>query len=271
MSSFREPLSAESIRAALAHVPFVCAVVYLPSVGSTNDAARDLGETGAPHATLVVADDQTAGRGRLGRSWYMPPLSALAMSLLVRPDLAASQANRLTMLAGLAAAEGVEQATGLMVNLKWPNDIVTLKDERGMMSVRKMGGILCESALVADRVDYAVVGIGLNVNVDFADQPELADTATSILLQIGHAVDRLRVLAAVIERFAARFDGLNSDSLRAAWAQRLVTLGRRVEARVGDAVWIGLAEAVDDDGALLLRTDEGALHRLLAADVTLRM
>ena len=270
MSSSREPLSAESIRAALAHVPFVREVVYLPSVESTNDAARDLGETGAPQATLVVADDQTAGRGRLGRSWYMPPLSALAMSLLVRPDLAASRANRLTMLAGLAAAEGVEQATWLPVKLKWPNDIVTMNDECGMMKVLKMGGILCESAFVGDRIDYAVVGIGLNVNVDFADQPGLADTATSVVLQVGHAVDRLPVLAAVIERFAVRFGELNSDSLRAAWAQRLVTLGRRAEARVGDAVWIGLAEAVDGDGALLLRTDDGALHRLLAADVTLR-
>src|SRR3990170_3085263 len=104
MSSAGGPLSAESIRAALAHIPLVRQVVYLPSVGSTNDAARALGEQGAPHTTLVVADNQTTGRGRLGRSWTMPPLSGLAMSILVRPDLAASQVNRLTMLAGPGAA-----------------------------------------------------------------------------------------------------------------------------------------------------------------------
>jgi BirA family biotin operon repressor/biotin-[acetyl-CoA-carboxylase] ligase len=134
----------------------------------------------------------------------------------------------------------------------------------------KLGGILTESSMIEDRVDYAVVGIGLNVNVDFADQPELAETATSVMQQLGREVDRLSVLAAVIARFAARFDWLNAgDSLRAAWIARLVTLGRRVEAKTEATSLVGLAESVDDDGALLLRTDDGALHRLLAADVTL--
>ncbi|MGH2592992.1 MAG: biotin--[acetyl-CoA-carboxylase] ligase [Anaerolineae bacterium] len=275
MSSLREPLSAQTIRAALFHVPFVREVVYLPCAGSTNDAARELAAQNAPHATLVVTDDQTAGRGRLGRSWYMPPRSALAMSILVRPHLAAIHANRLTMLAGLAAAEGVQQVTGLAAKLKWPNDVVIMNDElraSRIPGVKKMGGILTEASIVADRIDYAIVGIGLNVNVDFADRPELAETATSLMLQLGREVDRLSVLAAVIDRFAARFDWLNAgDALRTAWSARLVTLGRRVEARLGgsdDALLIGFAEAVGDDGALLLRTDDGASHRLLAADVT---
>ena len=284
MSSFREPLSAQAIRAALSRVPFMREVVYLPSVGSTNDAARDLAEKGAPHATLVVTDEQTAGRGRMGRSWYMPPRSALAMSILVRPELDATRANRLTMLAGLAAAEGIEQATGLSVKLKWPNDVVAMNNDPWTMNkdqlatingqwstVKKMGGILCESAIVGDRIDYAVVGIGLNVNVDFADQPELATTATSMMLQLGREVDRLSVLAAVVGRFAARFDSLQGgDALREAWAARLVTLGRRVEARSGEETLIGQAQGIDDDGALLLRTGDGVVHRLLAADVTLR-
>ena len=285
MSSFREPLSAQAICAALSRVPIVREVVYLPSAGSTNAAARDLAETGAPHATLVVTDEQTAGRGRMGRSWYMPPRSALAMSILVRPELNAAHANRLTMLASLAAAEGIEQATGLSVKLKWPNDVVAMNNDQWTMTddqlamingqwsdVRKMGGILCESAIVGDGIDYAVVGIGLNVNVDFADRPELAATATSVMLQLGREVDRLSVLAAVVGRFAERFDSLYSgDALREAWAARLVTLGRRVEARSGEAVRTGLAEGVDDDGALWLRTGDGMLHRLLAADVTLHL
>lgn len=282
MSSIHVPLSVDSIRAALAHVSFVREVVYLPRAGSTNDVARDLGEKGFPHATLVIADDQAKGRGRLGRSWYMPPRSALAMSILVRPDLAAMRANRLTMLAGLAAAEGVERAAGLAVGLKWPNDVVV--DDRSSMiddRFKKVGGILCESAIVGDKIDYAVVGIGLNVNVDFADRPDLAEIATSVMLQVGHEVDRLSVLAAVTDRFAARFAELNAAGvLREAWSARLVTLGRRVEARTrsvgavgggaGDTRRIGVAEAVDEDGALLLRTDDGSVHRLLAADVTLR-
>jgi len=268
MPPSHEPLSAESIRAALAHVPFVREVVYLPSVGSTNDAARELGERGAPHATLVVADHQTQGRGRLGRSWYTPPRSALAMSILVRPDLAAVHVNRLTMLAGLASAEGVQRATGLPVKLKWPNDVVILKAESGTL---KLGGILCESAITGEKVEYAVVGIGLNVNVDFDDQPDLDGLATSLRLQLGRDVDRLSVLASVIERFVMRFAELDhGGDLCRAWSRYLVTLGRRVEARSGDEVKVGLAEAVDDDGALLLRTGDGVRHRLLAADVTLQ-
>ncbi len=274
MTSHHEPLSVQTIRAALVHVPWVQQVVYLPRVGSTNDTARELAAQGAPHATLVVTDDQFAGRGRMGRSWYMPPRAALAMSILVRLDLAARHASRLTMLAGLAAAEGVEQVTGLAVKLKWPNDVVVANEEVRMQNaelrMKKLGGILTETAIAGDKIDYAVVGIGLNVNVDFDDQPELAETASSLMLQLGHAVDRLSVLAAVIGRFAARFDWLNvGDALRAAWSARLITLGHHVAARIGEVALMGLAEAVDEDGALLLRTDDGALHRLLAADVTL--
>jgi BirA family biotin operon repressor/biotin-[acetyl-CoA-carboxylase] ligase len=280
MSSFREPLSAQAIRAALVNVPLVRQVVYLPVTGSTNAVAHDLAGQGAPHATLVVTDDQTAGRGRLGRAWHMPPRAAIAMSILARPDLAALHANRLTMLAGLAAAEGIEQVAGLTVKLKWPNDVVvevgSWRLEAGgqnspRLAIQKLGGILTETSIVGERLEYAVVGIGLNVNADFADQPELAETATSVMQQLGREVDRLGMLAAVVHRFAARFDWLSAgDALRAAWSARLATLGRRVEAREGDAVWLGLAQAVDEDGALLLLTDDGVLHRLLAADVTLR-
>ncbi len=280
MSSFREPLSTQAIRAALVNVPLMRHVVYLPVAGSTNAVAHDLARQGAPHATLVVTDDQTAGRGRLGRSWYMPPRAAIAMSILVRPDLAALHANRLTMLAGLAAAEGIEQVTGLAVKMKWPNDVVvevgSWKLEAGgqnsrRLAIQKLGGILTETSIVGEWMEYAVVGIGLNVNVDFADRPELAETATSVMQQLGREVDRLGVLAAVVSCFAARFEWLSAgDALRAAWSARLMTLGRRVEAREGDTLWTGLAEAVDDDGALLLRTDDDVLHRLLAADVTLK-
>jgi len=281
MDSQREPLSAEAVRAAMADVPFIREVVYLPATGSTNDVAHRLASQGAPHATLIVTDDQTAGRGRMGRALYMPPRAALAISIVVRPELTARQAHRLTMLAGLAAAEGVERAAGLAVRLTWPNDVVLeIRDWRlevagqaaGHTSgVKKVGGILTETAILGDTIEYAVVGMGLNVNVDFAGRPELAETATSIMLQLGRAVDRLSVLAAVVERFAARFEWLNvGDALRAAWSERLVTLQRHVEARVGDSVLTGWAEAVDDDGALLLRADNGVVHRLLAGEVTLR-
>ena len=215
MDSQHVPLSAEAVRAALAAVPFIRETVYLPATGSTNDVAHRLASQGAPHATLIVTDDQTEGRGRMGRAWYMPPRAALAMSIVVRPELTARQANRLTMLAGLAAAEGVERSTGLAVRLEWPNDVVLeIGDWRLEIGgraaghtpgVKKVGGILTETAITGERLEYAVVGIGVNVNVDFAGRPELAETATSIMLQLGREADRLSVLAAVVERFAARF------------------------------------------------------------------
>lgn len=261
--SFWEPLSAESIRDALVGVRLVRDIIYLPSVKSTNTLAHELASKAAPHATLIVTDHQTAGRGRKGRAWYMPPCAALAMSFVVRPDLAPRQAHRLTMLAGVAVVEGIEQVTNLNVGLKWPNDVVVAE--------KKIGGILSETSISAKTIDYAVIGIGLNVNVDFADEPELASTASSLMLQLGHKVDRLRVLVAVVKRFDAHFDKLNLDGvLGAAWSQRLVTLGQRIEARTENKVHVGLAEATDDDGALLLRDDDGKVHRLLAADVTLR-
>lgn len=154
------------------------------------------------------------------------------------------------------------------MKLKWPNDVVVPDDAHGLL---KLGGILTETSIAGERIDYAAIGIGLNVNLDFVDRPELIDSATSIRLQLGRPIDRLQMLAAIVERFAARFDWLGAgDALRAAWSARLVTLGARVEAIQGDAHLIGLAESVDDEGALLLRTADNAVHRLLAADVTLR-
>lgn len=265
MPLLSDPLSAESIRAAISDVRLVKEVVYLPQTESTQNVAHDLAARGAPHATLVVTDHQVAGRGRMGRSWYMPPNAALAMSLVLRPDLDARHAQRLTMLAGLAAVEGIQSIEKLDVGLKWPNDVV------GGADAKKIAGLLTETSIAGDRIDVAVVGIGLNVNVDFSAQPELALRATSLMALAGHPLDRLQMLAAVIDRCAARYSQLASGgSLATDWAARLITLGRRIEAQMNDVVLIGLAEGIDADGALLLRDDAGALHRLLAADVTIK-
>src|SRR3972149_2312270 len=118
-------MDTQSICAALAGYPSIRQVIHRDSLGSTNDLARQLASEGAPEIVLISADQQTTGRGRLGRTWVTPPATALAISLLTRPVIPAQQAIRLTMLAGLAAVEGIEQATGLRLDLKWPNDIVT--------------------------------------------------------------------------------------------------------------------------------------------------
>ncbi len=254
-------LSSEAIQQALAGVAFVRRIVYRPVVSSTNDVARALAGENAPEGTLVMADEQTAGRGRRGRAWWAPPGTCLLLSLLVRPTLPPVQALRLTMAAGLAAAEAIEQVTSLPAQLKWPNDI--------WLRRKKAGGILTESALTGERMEYAIVGIGLNINVDVTGHPELEGQATSVQMELGRAVERLSILRALVERFAAWYADLASPRLPAAWAERLVMLRQWVDVQDGTRQIIGLAEAVDEEGALLVRTPDGARYRFPAGDVSL--
>jgi BirA family biotin operon repressor/biotin-[acetyl-CoA-carboxylase] ligase len=180
------------------------------------------------------------------------------------------------MLAGLAAAEAIEQVTGLRVGLKWPNDVVIEQEarrtgrERQEAKILTLGGILSESSVAGEAFEFAVVGLGLNVNVDFRGRADLPE-ATSLMMGLGHEVDRLAILRALVERFAARYAVIDRDeSLHTNWSARLTTLGRQVVARRGDESIEGLAEGVDESGALLIRADDGALRRVDAADVTMR-
>jgi BirA family biotin operon repressor/biotin-[acetyl-CoA-carboxylase] ligase len=241
-------------------------VEHHQSIGSTNDRARELAAQGVPEIALVAADEQLAGRGRQGRSWYTPPGTALAFSLLTRPVIAAPQAMRLTMLAGLAAVEGIQYATGLRLDLKWPNDVVFHTAERWW----KVGGILTECAFQGDDIAYAVTGIGLNVNVDFSQQLELREIATSLMHLAGGKVDRWDVLKAVVAAWIDRYAEIaEADGLREAWAARLINLRRNIRINLNDQIVEGYASGVDDDGALLLRTADGRAQRLLSGDVTL--
>ena len=267
-----KPFSGETIARALAGIEFVRRIEYRPAVGSTNDVAKQLGAQGAPEATLVIADEQTAGRGRLGRAWWSPPGTAIAMSLLLRPTFPPLRAHRLTMLAGLAAAEAVGQVTGLAIALKWPNDIVIDKSTipNTPYPILKLGGILSEAAIAGEAFEFAVVGLGLNINVDFRGREDLPE-ATSLMMEMGHEVDRLAILRALVERFAARYAVIDRDEqLHADWSARLTMLGRQVVAHRGDESFAGLAESVDESGALLIRGDDSTLRRMDAVDVTLR-
>jgi len=259
-------ISSDVIRTALQDRSILTRVEHYASIGSTNDRARALARQGAPEIALISADEQTSGRGRQGRSWHTPPGAALAFSLLTRPALAAHRAMRLTMLAGLAAVEGIEQAAGLRLDLKWPNDVV-FHDERRWW---KVGGILTECTFQGDTIEYAVVGLGLNVNVDFSQQVELREIATSLVNLKGQHIDRLAVLRAVVGSFIDHYAGLETDEqLRNAWAARLINLQKNLRVNLNGQIVEGYAEGVDDDGALLLRTADDQLQRLLSGDVTL--
>jgi BirA family biotin operon repressor/biotin-[acetyl-CoA-carboxylase] ligase len=274
--------SSRGIASLFGDLPEISTVEHYASLGSTNDRARELAAQGAPEIALVAADEQLAGRGRQGRSWHTPPGTALAFSLLVRPAIAARHAMRLTMLAGLAAVEGIEQATGLRLDLKWPNDIVTLNYDQSYPSALspqpsalspqpfKVGGILTECAFQGDDIAYAVIGLGLNVNVDFSQHSELREIAASLMHLAGREVDRQAVLKAVVAAFVDGYAGIAAaDRVREAWAARLINLRQPIRVSLSDRFVEGYAEGVADDGALLLRTADDQVQRLLSGDVTL--
>ncbi len=239
-------------------------VAYWPQTGSTNEEARRLAGEGAPEGLLVITEFQSAGRGRLDRDWVAPRGSSLLMSILFRPEFAAHQAQRLTMICGLAVVDAIESQTGLHAGLKWPNDLV--------IEGAKVGGILTEIGLEGTRVDHAVVGIGLNVNLDPARLPAgLHMPATSLKHELGAQVARLPLLQVLLQRIEQRYLALQAgQSPHQDWAARLVTLGKPVTVTSTGAVLEGIAEWVDLDGALLVRLADGRLERVLAGDVSTR-
>jgi BirA family biotin operon repressor/biotin-[acetyl-CoA-carboxylase] ligase len=270
-------LHAEEIMAALEPPgvvsPFWREVSCLARVGSTNDVAKALASEGAPEGTVVIADEQTAGRGRLSRRWIAPPRTSLLCSILFRPELPVSQANRLTMLCSMAAADAVEEVAGLSVRMKWPNDLIVASQipNLKLQKWRKLAGVLTETGVVGDDLAYAIVGIGINVNVPPEALPGLAPQATSIKAETGRETDRAQLLISLLRRVGTRYQRLKSgENPRQEWSSRLATLGRRVQVTTCEGALCGTAEAVDEDGALLLRTDDGCVRRLVAGDVTLR-
>lgn len=236
--------------------------IYLyQQIGSTNSQARRFADADAPEGLLVVAEEQTAGRGRAGRRWITPRGAALAFSLVLRPALPPDHAARLTMLAGLAACEAIEQITFLPARLKWPNDV--------LLSGKKVAGILLETTLQGDRLDYAILGLGMNVS--FTPAPADVDfPATSLQAESGIAVDRLQLLRAILARLEARYAALLETSLYDDWRARLALMNEPLVVRTPGGEHLGRAVSVDSSGALLFQLDSGETQRLLAGDVRLR-
>ncbi|MGC8839085.1 MAG: biotin--[acetyl-CoA-carboxylase] ligase [Anaerolineae bacterium] len=244
---------------------------WYEAVDSTNTALLALAAEGAPDGTVAVAEYQTGGRGRGTRRWWAPPRTCLLFSILFRPAfLLPPESHQLTMLSSLAVCDAVEEVTGLRLALKWPNDL--------LLEGRKVGGILTEGIFSGGRLAHAVVGVGLNVNVEFgapeegADAQELAglaEEATSLMRHLGRPVDRAALLQAILEGVDDRYRRLaEGERFHEEWSRRLATLGQRVRVQVGAETLLGVAEAVDEDGALLLRGEDGRLRRILAGDVT---
>lgn len=246
---------------------------YVASIHSTNEQMKAWAADPAwPSGTVLLADFQSAGRGRLDRRWDAPSGTALLLSVLLRPGWPAHQGAWLTMLAGLAVAETIEAVAGLPAQLKWPNDVVLASDEAGEW--RKVCGLLLDATLAptGDRLESAILGIGLNVNIPAAALPVAATPATSLLVAGGRAVSRRALLPALLERLERHYEAaVAGHSPVGAWAARLITLGRHVVVTSveSSSSFTGMAEEVDEWGQLLVRDATGTLHTVAAGDVTL--
>jgi len=243
-------------------------VVFHAETGSTNDDARALAVAGHPHGVTVVADHQLSGRGRRGAEWFSPPRKNLLLSVILRPSLPPAEWPRLTHLAALAVCEGIEAVVpSLQPQVKWPNDI--------FLSGRKAAGLLLESTFPAHAPSFAILGIGLNVNLATRDLPDdLRTTTTSLALEANQPHLPREPLAAAVLRALNRLLSHPSEDFPAfldALRRRSTLLGHRVRAGVASRELIGVADDFGPGGALLVRLDDGTRIELTAVDFVRRL
>ena len=256
----RNNLSAAAITRGLATRLVGQNVIHYSSLSSTMEMARGEVRRGAPEGTVIIADEQTAGQGRMGRVWRSPK-GSVALSVILYPEVVFLPS--LIMVASLAVVYSIEEVTGLNSQIKWPNDI--------LMAGRKVCGILVENEVRGSVVDYSIIGVGVNINLASAGLSEVLPPATSLSVELGREVPRLdfaRQLLVELDRLYLSVSG--GTSVCGEWRDRLVTLGKQVTATWGETKYEGVAESVAEDGSLFLRGADGSLTRIVAGDVTLR-
>ncbi len=238
---------------------------YYDEIESTNAEAKTLAGQGAPEGTVVIAESQSAGRGRLGRRWTSPAGKGLLFSVLLRPEIPLSDAHLLTLVAATATADAIEQQTGLVTSIKWPNDI--------FVADRKVGGILLELSGEQDEIDWLVVGIGINVNTEYVELPvALRRSAISLKMASGAPVDRSELLARILLALETRY----LETARAGFSAALSAFRARdylrtktVSVQTREGPIVGEATGIDDRGALLVELPHRHVRRFHAGDVTL--
>jgi BirA family biotin operon repressor/biotin-[acetyl-CoA-carboxylase] ligase len=232
---------------------------------STNDVIEKLARDRVREGVVVFAESQSKGRGRLGRKWISPPRKGLWFSVLLRPALRPAAATQLTIAAATALFRAIQAQTGLPPQIKWPNDILI----RG----KKVAGILTELNAELDRVNYVILGIGVNVNTNAAEFPaEFRKLVSSLRIETGHRQNRAELAVNILrelDRDYGRITAGKFEALADEWEKNCSTLGQRVVIRAGDRKIEGRAESLDADGALLLRTQHGHLERIVGGDVTI--
>ncbi len=240
-------------------------IVYYEETGSTNIDAKLLGEQGAEHGTVVVADKQNAGRGRRGRSWQSPAGKDIYFTILLRPEFEPDKAAGLTLIMALSVAQAVRNCCGLEAGIKWPNDLV--------LNGKKICGILTEMNVETDYIQHVVIGTGINVNLE--RMPEgIEQTATSLLLEGGKETARARLLQEVLERFEENYESYERDmslvSMLEEYNRYLVNKDKQVRVLDPKGEFEGIARGINDSGELLVETENGKIVKVYAGEVSVR-
>jgi len=239
-------------------------IYYEETVDSTQKIAQKLAYEGAEEGTIVLAEEQVGGRGRMNRSWHSPKYKGIWMSVLLRPKIPVMQAPQLTLLAAVAVVQAIEEVTGIEAQIKWPNDV--------LINGKKVTGILTELQADSDRVHSLIVGIGINVNQQVEDYPEeLRQTATSLFIEKKENWNR----AVLIQEILLKMEKLYSIYLengfypiKLLWESYAVTIGTMITASTLTGKLAGKALGITDDGVLLLEDDKGVTHRIYSADIS---
>lgn len=264
LCSIPDGLPAREIAAGLDESLFGHRIVSLEETDSTQREASELARQGCPEGAVVVAEGQTAGRGRVRRRWFSAP-GGLALSVVLRPEIQPSQAALFTLLAGVSCASSIIRMTGLEPALKWPNDV--------MLGHRKVAGILAEMSGQPDRIDFLILGLGININTPFEAWPEeLKETATSLRQATGTMISPVRMIQDLLGQLECDYADFNRgglDRLLDRWRAVSSTLGRQVTVHRPDEDIPGLARDIDHQGALIVETESGLLT-VHAGDVSLR-
>jgi BirA family transcriptional regulator, biotin operon repressor / biotin---[acetyl-CoA-carboxylase] ligase len=239
--------------------------IFQNKIDSTNNLAKKLALKGAPHGTLVLAEEQTAGKGRLDRKWLSPGNENLIFTILLRPPLSADNIFPLTMILAVSAIDAIEAMTGLNVLIKWPNDLYVNR--------KKLAGILTEFSVRDFSVEYVIIGLGLNVNWMPGEKDGILYPATSILAESCMRISRNELLTGILTRFEISYGKLirgGVDELHTRWNELSLIIGMDVDVTSIGEVIKGRVKAIDREGALILENSTGEETRILSGDVSLR-
>lgn len=256
-------LTEESIRSFLTG-SLISEVHALKTVDSTNNEAKRWAQQGAPHGSLFVADEQTGGKGRLGRVWKSPAGTGLWFSVLLRPKAVPEQVTGLTLTAGLSVAKAIQKLTGCKAQIKWPNDVV--------IGSQKVCGILTEMAAEMESVEYVIPGIGVNVNTESFPE-EIAFKATSLYLSTGKKWSRAELLGAILQEMECLLDRQEQGGVQAIleeYRENCVTIGRKVSTQRGNIRLSGIAEDVTEGGELVVRQSNGSQLVINSGEVSVQ-